>query len=355
MYNQLRQRYLLTIEWHNKKRPTFGYFLLMLLLCSACLSPYKSFEKTKIPPPPDYAQEKYWAALPTKKDSAHAILHGSGLKNEQANAKVDVFFVHPTSYLFGTKWNASLDNKNINRRTNNESIRQQASIFNGSCKVYAPYYRQAILQAYTDKKGNGPKAFDTAYNDVRAAFEYYLKHYNNGRPFIIASHSQGTDHAFRLIKDYFEKDTMLYKKLVAAYLIGRPLPKQSTTLVVPCDSASQTGCFVTWNTMTWGKAKFFDIHFSNVECVNPLTWKRDTVYAPASLNKGAVPFTFKQVDKAIADAKCTENGLLWVHSPKASGYISINGSYHVMDFSLYNINIRENVKERVDAYFRRSK
>ncbi len=41
-------------------------------------------------------------------------------------------------------------------------------------------------------------AFDLAYEDLKTAFENYLKHYNKGRPIIIASHSQGSLHALRL-------------------------------------------------------------------------------------------------------------------------------------------------------------
>ena len=53
--------------------------------------------------------------------------------------------------------------------------------------------------------------------DVKAAFQYYLEHYNNGRPIIIASHSQGTTHAKRLLKEFFD-GTALQHQLVAAYL-----------------------------------------------------------------------------------------------------------------------------------------
>ena len=58
---------------------------------------------------------------------------------------------------------------------------------------------------------------------MKAAFEYYLSNFNNGRPFVIASHSQGSYHAERLIKEYVDGKT-LQNKLIAAYLIGRPIP-----------------------------------------------------------------------------------------------------------------------------------
>ena len=59
----------------------------------------------------------------------------------------------------------------------------------------------------------------SAYRDIKSAFQYYLKHENNGRPIMIVSHSQGTLHAGQLLKDFFE-DQPLQKQLVAAYLVG---------------------------------------------------------------------------------------------------------------------------------------
>ncbi len=77
-------------------------------------------------------------------------------------------------------------------------------MFNGSCRVFAPRYRQAHLKAFFMRSSNkSVEAFDTAYSDLKSAFEFYLLHYNKGRPIIIASHSQGTLHAIRLMKDFF--------------------------------------------------------------------------------------------------------------------------------------------------------
>ena len=62
------------------------------------------------------------------------------------------------------------------------------------------------------------QAFELAYQDVKKAFEYYLEHYNNGRPIIIASHSKGSTHTIRLLKEFFD-GKQLKEKLVMAYLI----------------------------------------------------------------------------------------------------------------------------------------
>src|ERR1044071_1825505 len=122
-------------------------FLLPAVLVScfayACIKPTKDFSRYTPPPAPDYSLQKNWAALPTMKYSADAVPYGSNLKNGQADAKVDVFYIHPTMYYKVKSWNADLDDKRTNRLVDIYPIRQQASVFNESCKVYAPRYRQA--------------------------------------------------------------------------------------------------------------------------------------------------------------------------------------------------------------------
>ena len=333
----------------------FSHALLLLVLAgllNACLFPHRVFLNTKTPPRPDYSISTCWAALPGMKDSADAIPPGSALRDAQSSARADVFFIHPTSYLVGHHWNADVYNNSLNKFNDRGSIRCQASVFNGSCRVYAPRYRQAEIYSYIDAGANAQHAFDTAYEDVKTAFRYYLKNYNKGRPLIIASHSQGTDHAVRLLQDFFEHDPALYKQLVACYIIGRPVTEETFKVIAPCDSATQTGCFVTWNTLRWGSEKLFGIRQPKLVCTNPLSWKRDTTYVPAAQNKGSIRFTFKRVDAHIADAKCTPGGLLWVHAPHQKGYAGTK-SYHLYDYNYFYLSIRENVQTRLDAWFAR--
>jgi hypothetical protein len=328
------------------------FFLTILSLWDSCLYPHRAFLKTKTPAAPDYSNIRCWAALPEMKDSADALPPGSGLTDGQTLARVDVFFIHPTSYLIGHHWNADVYTNSLNKFNDRGSIRSQASVFNGCCKVYAPRYRQAEIYSYIDAGVNGQHAFDTAYQDVKTAFRYYLKHYNKGRPIIIASHSQGTDHAVRLLQDFFEHDPKRYKQLVACYIIGRPVTEETFKVIAPCDSANQTGCFVTWNTLRWGSEKLFGIKQPKLVCTNPLSWKRDTAYVPANRNKGSIRFTFKRIDGNIADAKCTPGGLLWVHAPHKKGYAGTQ-SYHLYDYNFFYLSIRENVQTRIDAWFAR--
>jgi hypothetical protein len=91
------------------------------------------------------------------------------------------------------------------------------------------------------------KAFDLAYEDIKTAFEFYLKNHSHGRPIIIASHGQGTLHAGRLLKKFFENKP-LQKKLVCAYIIGLPVFINYFKELEPCKDSTETGCFISWRT-----------------------------------------------------------------------------------------------------------
>src|SRR5439155_1242121 len=109
----------------------------------------------------------------------------------------------------------------------------------------------------------------------------YLQHYNNGRPIIIASHSQGTLHAGRLLKEYFD-GKILHNKLVCAYIIGMPIPQNYFTTLQPCKDSLSTGCFVGWRTYREGYTDTLFVAKEKIKSyvTNPLTWTTTEDYAP---------------------------------------------------------------------------
>lgn len=301
---------------------------------------------------PDYSSLDNWAAHPLKKDPSDEV--PSPLSDGyRKDTTVDVFFVHPTTYTTkrAKEWNASLDDEDLNRKTDRSTIQLQASVFN-EYNVFAPRYRQAHIQSYfsTDTV-SARQAIRFAYGDVRAAFSYYMKHLNNGRPVIIASHSQGTTHCKLLLKEFFE-DQPLEEKLVAAYLIGMPLEPGYFRELPPCSDSLQTGCYLGWRTFRKGFEPDYQPGMRQSIVTNPLTWTNDTVYAPVSLHKGAVLRKFNKLFPAVNDA-VVHKDLLWVSRPKFPGsrlYRSRN--YHIGDINLFYVNIRENLQQRVEQYRR---
>lgn len=297
--------------------------------------------------PPDYGNIINWASHPDIDDNADRVPNETFADNQEI-ADVDVFFVHPTSYASQRKWNLDLDNKRIHRRTDIGTILHQASVFNGSCKIYAPRYRQATLSSYFVKTAKRDEAFEMAYKDVEAAFEYYLEHHNNGRPFILAGHSQGTHHLISLIHNKID-GKLLANRMVTAYLIGMPVYESYFKYMKPCRNEHSTGCYVSWSSMKRG---IEDDFFSDAVVTNPLSWTLDTTYASAELNKGVVLWSFKKVEEKKVDAQI-HNGMLWVTKPKVSGssFILID-NYHLFDYNFFWVNIRENVQTRIDAFWK---
>ena len=287
----------------------------------------------------------------------------------------DVFFIHPTTYLASTISNARYDEPGATRKRLEQGVlRFQVSTFNGCCRIYAPRYRQAALGSFLKAKDVAAPtaAYELAYEDVEHAFDYYVTHENHGRPFLLASHSQGSLHAMRLLQERIAARP-LQKQLVAAYIVGYYLPWDIERAGVPvCGTAHATGCFVDWNTaatstaddarrasrLIWLDGRYQPFASRRPVCVNPLTWIADGD-APPALNLGALPAVLPgQALRApvpnLTGARCDE-GLLRVSIPwsERGGFanlLTLLGSYHVFDYNLFYLNIRANAAERIAAY-----
>lgn len=302
---------------------------------------------------PDYASLDYWAAHPWKHDPSDSV--PLPLRMEMQDSLVDVFFLHPTTYT-GTKKgdNAEIDDAYLGARTDYSTILYQASVFNGQCRVFSPRYRQAhISNFFSSDKEAAAKAFDLAYEDLKAAFEYYLRNWNHGRPIIIAGHSQGALMAERLLKEYFQ-DKPLLNKLVAAYIIGWPVPKEYFSSLKTCNDSLQTGCFCSWRTFRNGYVpSFLKNENGNSFVTNPLSWSTDAAWQNRSNNKGSVLKNFNKIYRATTDARIA-NGFLYVHKPKFPfSFLYMKKNYHIGDINLFYVNMRENIRQRINAFWKR--
>ena len=306
----------------------------------------QSFDPTRQPAAPDYSLTANWSALPFRADAADKIPADEQWVDDSLKG-VDVFYIYPTLYMSGKTWNEDLSNKKLNRRIDTKPVRYQASVFNASCRVYAPRYRQVKVKAFYDKE-NGPKALDFAYQDVKRAFQYYLDHYNNGRPVIIASHSQGTHHARRLLKEFFD-GTALQNKLVAAYVVGFAFDESTYKTLKPCDKPTQTGCYVTWASYKKGYVPLISELYGTV-CVNPVTWNRDTVAVDRSKSMGAILLDFNKKYEGACGTEIHKH-YLWVdvHMPIVRSWTVL----HIADYNLFWYDIRKNVHDRVQAYLKK--
>ncbi|MFI5152747.1 MAG: DUF3089 domain-containing protein [Chitinophagales bacterium] len=327
--------------------------LLWMVLLSRCTSAYKNhvsdYHFASSDPKPDYSNLDYWAAHPYKHDPSDSIPLPLQ-PDTHKDSMVDVFFLHPTTFGSSGSWNADINDPELNAKTDYTTILFQASAFN-ECRVFAPRYRQANIRAYysTDTVSSS-NAFDLAYQDIKSAFQYYLEHFNGGRPIIIASHSQGSTHAERLLNEFFE-NSPLQSKLVAAYIVGMVIPKEYFSALKPCRDSLQTGCFVGWRTFKKGyEADYAKKEHGNSWVTNPIIWTTSDQYAPKELNSGGILTNFKKLVPNVSDAWIHEN-VLWIHKPHFPGsFFYRSKNYHVGDINLFYMNIRQNIRTRIRAF-----
>jgi hypothetical protein len=336
--------------------------------------PKHGWDLSKKAPDPDYAQASSWAAWPGRESLA--LLVPQGTPNAEGARAVDVFFIHPTGYLNGGDWNSPMNPVSRTEENTKWMLANQASAYNGCCNVYAPRYREAsIFRYWTAPEDIAQKTMDFAYADVVRAFDYYIANENKGRPFIIASHSQGTWHALRLIQEKIDEKS-LQPSMIAAYIIGgqvRNAEANALKSVKVCDAPTQTGCIVHWATFAEGTT--IPPIMGDLVCVNPLTWRRDGARAEADLHQGGVTPSGKFSMQVWGDdapqgavfeplgapmpkltwAEC-KNGILWVSDQAKNplGRLSLQGNYHGLDYPLFHMDIRKNVEARVSAYLQRA-
>ena len=349
--------------------------LVAVLGLTGCAARAASMDPQALPAP-DHHRIEAWLAFPGRDGLERSAPEGLTPVAESL-AEADVFFIQPTTTKDREALSAPWDISGEAAPLNPAVLMGQASVFNGCCRIYAPRYRQATLPGLGD-----PAAVDQAYQDIVAAFRLFVAEHNDGRPFILASHSQGTIHAVQLLQREI-MGTPLQDRLVVAYLIGSYVPDAFPDIGMPiCDAVDQTGCVIGWNASKIGSAAarvvindktyWWNGAFRSADqppsvCVNPLTWRSGSADAPApaALNPGSMPLpaapwpegatTMPALTPGMTGARC-HDGMLEValpdDAPEAYGDIltRLAGSYHLNDFGLFYAALRQNAGVRVTAW-----
>jgi hypothetical protein len=299
------------------------------------------FTPADIPVQPDYARPENWLAQPDD-------------PNQYA---VDVFWVYPTINTDDTAW--LMDSTDATMRAKAaKTLATQASVFSIQANLYAPVYRQMNLAGLALPDEERQAVISHGKDDVWRALNHYLEHFNKGKPFILAGHSQGSNILADLMIEHW--GTMeVEKRLVAAYLIGWSVTpdnlKTNPSLAI-CTSSGQTGCIITYNTVAPGRQKKAPTIIPGTFVVNPLTWTTTDKPASSRMHKGAA---FFQDDGTIlirpgfTSARITDSGLVVEPAdPKllASPLSAFpEGVYHPFDYALFYTNLMANVAERIQS------
>ena len=338
----------------NKIKLLLLTFIISLYSCglkqklnysSNFIVPDQNFENNSIKSNLDYSYEKNWAFRSDIHDFKNILPKNYSFKNEK-KLNVSVFYIHPTTLFSSIKWNADTSHF-YNNEIINLCLENQASVFAGITDLYVPHYREMHIYSYTDTV-NGIKAFDFAYNDVKSSFEYFLQTIETDK-FIIASHSQGTNHAKKLINEYIYPNKKLRNKLILSYLIGMDISENEMSIDL-CQNPFQLNCFLNWRSFD----EFYypnDWNYGdNFVSVNPITFKNDNIWSDKNQHKGIL-FPNQKIFFKNSLSVRNEKGLTWV---RLYGNIFLNkfkrNSYHNADFNLFWINIRQNLLKRMKSF-----
>ncbi|MGI9271347.1 MAG: DUF3089 domain-containing protein [Woeseiaceae bacterium] len=348
------------------------------------MAPDHEFGSKPLPAAPDYSLRAHWAAWPDDDSPAERLPDGVS-RIPQEDRLASAFFLHPTTYGGREHWVQPMDDADAIRGTDRGTISGQASAFNACCRVYAPRFRQSNIMGY-QQEGVAEQIFTIGFEDVRAAFRYFVAEIGPDEPIVLGSHSQGTFQLIRLIEEEVD-GTPLMDRLVAAYAIGHALPNalidEAYEDLELCTTPTQTGCFISWDAHEgdkspsvwsdeeeeelWNGTDYTGFKPGPRICVNPITWRTDNEPSNTADHLGALADFTKEFDpvttlgelvSGTVSTYCAgdeERNWLFVNGDrderlKYQGFWSVFlRNLHGSDYSLFWANIRQNAVDRSRA------
>ena len=292
----------------------------------------------------DYSRPEHWLALPAPEKA------------------VDVFYFYPTAWKNSNPQPeiSAIDDASMKIGAA-EAYALQATAFEPVGNVFAPYYRQDNTSPIDREKTiDGVPTMDGI-----AAFDYYIRNYNGGRPFILVGHSQGANVLSNLLARYMKAHPDVYQRMIAAYVIGYAVTDAYLARnphLKFAEGPADTGVIVSWNTQAPDVAPGANpVLYAGVgRVINPISWRTDETEAATGEGVGSympVPPTmaFAEVPQ-YADAKIDKaKGVLICSTADEEAMYALSGAlgkgvYHSFDIPFYYFNLRANAANRAAVF-----
>ena len=306
--------------------------LFVLLLLSASWDGKYDYVVGPLPQVPDYADSSQW------------FIRDRG-------GEADVFYIISTEtgdHMMGADTCHLADTYlEEQRKQMLKEMYAVDSFYSGKFNYYSPYYRQVSIQSWRTRE-SAFRRLEVSVGDIKRSWQYYLDHFNQGRPFIIAGFSQGAHATMDIIK---EMPDSVYSRMVAAYLIGYKVSPEDIDRypqVRVAQDSTDTGVIVSFNSVRSPECMLYFTE-GTAACINPVNWRTDTV--PASL----VRASRRGNDTLTVCCDPKSNHLIvsgWTRET-VMPVIGIPGNYHHMELKFYYPYIRQNIADRVAAYLRK--
>ena len=324
--------------------------VLLLLVCgllAACdvddSNRMKPFDYGHI----DYALEENW--MTSGGNLGHAV---------------DVFYLYPTCWEPADKKIQYCEIDDASMHVRGPLVYKcQGRIFEEVANVFTPWYRQANEEFFEETTvGELEEVLETVpYRDALEAFEYYLKNYNEGRPFILVGHSQGSYILKILLQDYLGKHQDLMENMVAAYALGCSFEDvyfDKNPHLKFASSETDTGVVISWNCERKVNEQFGGPDwgcFPGALSINPISWRHDYERVEADderyLGPNVIPEKYSVQVQYDPERDCEvlivgiDNNVL----DSSIGKYCLYGA----DYSLFTENIKANAKKRIHSFLQK--
>lgn len=318
------------ICFNKRENIRLGY-IVTLLLCILVSGCNRTESEEYIPQAPDYSDPTFWYTE----------------KNDKTGKNADVFYIVST---WETDWKtdsgetvhyADVYNKK-HRDDMTKEISGVAAYMGKDNNFYSPFYRHITIQVWATRDEDIiNKRFAIAFEDIRNAFETFLKNRPKNRPFVLAGFSQGGKAVVELLK-IMPKD--VYQQMVAAYVLGYKVTPDDTltsTNIKAAQGPDDIGVTICYNSVSDVKYIQPVVAAPCAFCINPVNWRTDDV--PATLHD-TITVSVAQKEKVLV-----------VKGYSGSEYAPIMGFLNVGDFHsaepwLYKECLEKNIKNRIEIF-----
>lgn len=321
---------------HKMKHSFFLPLLLTLIMQQVCVACSSDKDENKSTTTLNWADKTLW-------------YDGNNRLNNINPSQPDIIYFLPTCLTAWTDETGTIHyNADPTRADHLEAWKLSAeladTIFATRANLFLPYYRQAVFEGLEGE--HAAEAWQTATLDATESFDYYLKHYNNGRQFILAGYSQGGQMVKEVLK---HMDDDAYHRLIAAYVVGYGITPtdtmtqpdhKSSHIVLAKDSAS-CGVTVNFNSVTTTDAISSLLCRDNIGCINPVSWT--TSATPATLLEAG------QTGKAD-DARFPYATAVAAANPSTPVTVSVDPQNHVLIVN--GINAQRYHLSALDSFFK---
>lgn len=327
------------------KNKAFFALLMALMMVMAYACKPQQRQQNEVEVAIDYSDTTYWYSCGDTTKAA------------------DVFYVYPTVSTISfvdndSSWFADITLPEVREEANGNQ--RFNKMLYGEYNFYAPYYRQMIFEAYSQPTPFLDSLAQIAAKDVDDAFQYYMAHYNHGRPFFLMGHSQGSQLLIELLKRGMTEEQR--QLMVAAYCFGyhvtaEELAAYPEALKPATDSLMQG--LVIFNSVTDTTAISM-VSRGDVVGINPTTWTMTTDTIPAEFHLGMAKYN--EARDSVLIVPCPTRTVLYNHTTvcpdldpemvfiPAYEQMFPKGNLHFADSWLYGGNVLENMRCRLENF-----